>query len=282
MSAANGDGVFGVEETADLLWFYDMHGYAILRGLLDDERLAQIESECVDAQARVRDGELSGRHGSTVFLDDDVSAGAGVVNYVEYVSEVSPAVADAISDPALVSVMRELLGPGCWLRAHEQFGVVYQDARPGRDSGYARIGWHSDWQAGPSLDVWPSTAFTIHVDGTSPANGFLRVVPGSHLWATPAPFRNANGVSVPEGARAAGGRTDRTPPFDMPLRFEKVRGEVAVYAEAGDILLHDAYLWHSAARATDDDARRRHVRGGYFGGTRPPAGVEEFVKNAAR
>lgn len=282
MSAANGHGVFGVEDMADLLWFYDMHGYAILRGLLDADRLAQIESECVDAQARVRGGELSARHGSTVFLDDDASTAAGVVNYVEYVSEVSPAVADAVSDPALVSMMREILGPDCWLRAHEQFGVVYQDARPGRDSGYARIGWHSDWQAGPSLDVWPSTAFTIHVDGTSPANGFLRVVPGSHLWATPAPFRNANGVTVPAGARAAGGRTDRTPPFDMPLRFEKVRGEVAVYAEAGDILLHDAYLWHSAARATDDDERRRHVRGGYFGGVRPPAGVEEFVKNAAR
>ena len=68
----------------------------------------------------------------------------------------------------------------------------------------------------------------------------------------------------------------------MPLRFEKVPGEVAVYAERGDILLHDCYLWHSAARATDDDSRRRHVRGGYFGGTKPAAGVEEFIKNAAR
>lgn len=87
------------------------------------------------------------------------------------------------------------------------------------------------------------------------------MVPGSHLWATPAPCRNAKGVSVPSTARPSGGRTDRTPPFDMPLGFEKIRGEVGVYAERGDIILHDAYLWHSAARATDD-ALRRHVRGG--------------------
>ena len=68
----------------------------------------------------------------------------------------------------------------------------------------------------------------------------------------------------------------------MPLGFEKVRGEVAVYVERGDVILHDAYLWHSAARATDDHATRRHVRGGYFAGTAPATGVEEFIKNAAR
>ncbi|KQS00487.1 phytanoyl-CoA dioxygenase [Williamsia sp. Leaf354] len=281
MGGLHSIGVFGTDEIDDLLWFYEMHGYAILRGLVDETRLARIEAECIEAQERVRSGDLGDRYGSTVFLDEDTET-QGFVNYVEYVSEVSPAVADAVSDPVLRSLMSSLLGENCWLRAHEQFGVVYQDARPGKESGYARIGWHTDWQAGPSLDVWPSTAFTIHVDGTSPANGFLRVVPGSHLWATPAPFRNATGVTVPDGARAARGRTDRTPPFDMPLRFEKVRGEVAVYADAGDVILHDAYLWHSAARATDDGERRRHVRGGYFGGVRPPAGVEEFVKNAAR
>lgn len=85
----------------------------------------------------------------------------------------------------------------------------------------------------PSKDIWPSTAFTFHVDGTSPANGFLRVVPGSHLWATPAPYRNINGVEVPSTARATGGRTATAPPFPMPLGFEKIRGEVAVYAERG-------------------------------------------------
>ncbi|MAU82691.1 phytanoyl-CoA dioxygenase family protein [Gordonia sp. Z-3] len=274
-------GVFGPHELGALVWFYDMHGYATLRGLLTESDVAAVERECTAAQQAVIAGELDIRHGSTVFLDEEAKA-QRFANYVEYVSEISPAVRAAVTHPVLADAMARLLGERAWLRAHEQFGVVYQDARPGRESGYTRIGWHSDWQAGPSLDVWPSTAFTIHIDGTSPANGFLRVVPGSHLWATPAPYRNVNGVEVPATARPAGGRTDRPPPFDMPLRFEKVPGEVAVYAERGDILLHDCYLWHSAARATDDDSRRRHVRGGYFGGTKPAAGVEEFIKNAAR
>ncbi len=93
---------------------------------------------------------------------------------------------------------------------------------------------------GRTSTVWPSVAFTIHVDATSPQNGFLRVLPGSHL-----------------------GGTD-----DMPLGFEKVPGEMAVYCERGDVLLHHSDLWHSAARATDDGegAIRRHVRGGWYGG----------------
>jgi ectoine hydroxylase-related dioxygenase (phytanoyl-CoA dioxygenase family) len=69
----------------------------------------------------------------------------------------------------------------------------------------------------------------------------------------------------------------------MPLRFEKVPGEVAVYADRGDILFHDCYLWHSATLATDGEARRRHVRGSWFGGPIPQSyRDEDFVKNAAR
>ena len=56
---------------------------------------------------------------------------------------------------------------------------------------------------------------------------------------------------VPDGSAPWGGHSTEAPPTEMPLGFEKVLGEVAVYAERGDILFHDAYLWHSAARATD-------------------------------
>ncbi|MEI2653257.1 MAG: hypothetical protein V9G12_14120 [Microthrixaceae bacterium] len=50
----------------------------------------------------------------------------------------------------------------------------------------------------------------------------------------------------------------------MPLGFEKVPGEIATYCERGDVLFHDAYLWHSAARASAEGTMRRHVRGGFL------------------
>jgi hypothetical protein len=113
---------------------------------------------------------------------------------------------------------------------------VYQDARPGCESGYTRIGWHADWQAVPHLDIWSGTAFTFHIDGTSPANGFLRVVAGSHLWATASPFENINRLAVPDGTPPARGHTDTPPSAPMPLGFEKVRGEIPVHAERGDVM----------------------------------------------
>jgi ectoine hydroxylase-related dioxygenase (phytanoyl-CoA dioxygenase family) len=273
--------------------FYRRWGFVVLRDLLPAALLERIEAECVLAQRGVLSGALAGRHGSTKYLDaaretaaDGVGGVGGhgeaerFVNYVEHVEELAPSVETALALPPLRALVGELLGEGFWRNNN---GVVYQDARPGRESGYTRIGWHADWQAIPHLDIWPGTAFTIHVDGTSPANGFLRVVPGSHLWATPSPYENVNGAVVPAGAPAARGYTDTPAPFPMPLGFEKVRGEVPVYAERGDVILHDAFLWHSAARATADATVRRHVRGGWQGGDVALKDTDTgFVKNAAR
>jgi ectoine hydroxylase-related dioxygenase (phytanoyl-CoA dioxygenase family) len=259
--------------------FYDRWGFVVLRDLVDADLIDAMETDCVAAQSGVLAGELDARYGSRKYLDDERKA-ERFVNYVEHAEELAPAIGTALATPALVELVTRILGPGFW---PGRGGVVYQDARPGRESGYTRIGWHADWQAVPHLDIWPGTAFTFHIDGTGPANGFLRVVPGSHLWATASPFENINNVAVPDGAPAARGYTDSPSPAPMPLGFEKIRGEIPVYAERGDVILHDAYLWHSAARATDDNTMRRHVRGGWHGGDRSLMDRETgFVKNAAR
>ena len=259
--------------------FYRRWGFVVLRDLVPPALIDEMEAECVAAQRGVLSGSVDARHGSTKYLDDETKA-ERFVNYVEHVEELAPTIGTALATPALVELVGRLLGPDFW---PARGGVVYQDARPGRESGYTRIGWHADWQAVPHLDIWPGTAFTIHIDGTSPANGFLRVVPGSHLWATASPFQNINNVAVPDGTPPSRGYTDAPPPAPMPLGFEKIPGELPVYVDRGDLILHDAYLWHSAARATDDDTVRRHVRGGWHGGDRSLMDRETgFVKNAAR
>jgi ectoine hydroxylase-related dioxygenase (phytanoyl-CoA dioxygenase family) len=259
--------------------FYDRWGFVVLRDLVDTDLIDAMETECVAAQRAVLAGELDARYGSRKYLDDERKA-ERFVNYVDHIEELAPAIGTSLATPALVDLVTRILGPGFW---PGRDGVVYQDARPGRESGYTRIGWHADWQAIPHLDIWPATAFTFHIDGTSPANGFLRVVPGSHLWATASPFENINNVAVPDGTPASRGYTDTPAPAPMPLGFEKIRGEIPVYVERGDVILHDAYLWHSAARATDDNTMRRHVRGGWHGGDRSLMHRETgFVKNAAR
>jgi ectoine hydroxylase-related dioxygenase (phytanoyl-CoA dioxygenase family) len=258
-SLAREVGVFVAPDFDELDAFFDEHGFAVMRGLYSDEQLRDLEVELERQQHRLVAGELPERCGTVILDDPDaVIDGEAFAHYVCHLTEVSVVARAATYQPDLVAVVGRLLGPQAWLLEDDRFGVVYQDARPGERSGYSRIGWHSDAQSGPTLDVWPSVAFTIHIDATSPQNGFLRVLPGSHH-----------------------GGTD-----DMPLGFEHVPGEIALYCERGDVLLHHSDLWHSAARATDDgdSAVRRHVRGGWYGGARlaPNHGVDDFVKNARR
>jgi ectoine hydroxylase-related dioxygenase (phytanoyl-CoA dioxygenase family) len=218
-------------------------------------------------------------------VEGDVGEKGGrFANYVTHITEVSPSAEAVLAHPVVIGMVERWLGSTYWSARSTRFGFVYQDARTGRESSYSRIGWHSDWQSSPHLDMWPAAAVTVHLDATSPANGFLRVVPGSHRWATPAPYENINGARVPEGSAPWGGYTSQPPPVPMPLGFEKVPGEIALYAEVGDVLFHDCYLWHSAARATVDGSVRRHVRGSWYGGAMAPRdlGPDDFVKNAAR
>jgi ectoine hydroxylase-related dioxygenase (phytanoyl-CoA dioxygenase family) len=239
--------------------FFEQHGFAIVRGLYTDDELQELEIELERQQQRLLVGELPPECGTVILDDPDaVIDGEPFAHYVCHLTEVSEIARAVTLHPVIVDVATRLLGPQRWLLEDDRFGVVYQDARPGERSGYSRIGWHSDHQSGPTLDVWPSVAFTIHVDTTSPRNGYLRILPGSHR-----------------------GGTD-----EMPLGFEHVAGEMALYCERGDVLLHHSDLWHSAARATDDGdgAIRRHVRGGWYGGARlaPDHGLDDFVKNARR
>jgi hypothetical protein len=235
------------------------HGFVVLPGCFDDAALEAMQVELETLQERLIAGELPEGCGTAILDDPDATInGRPFAHYVCEVTRVAPRTRAAVLDPVIVDAVEQLLGPECWLLEDDRFGVVYQDARPGAGSGYSRIGWHSDAQSGPNLDWWPSVAFTIHLDPTSPENGFLRVVPGSHL-----------------------GGTD-----GMPGGFERIAGEIGVYCERGDVLLHHSDLWHSAARATDDPPGgiRRHVRGGWYAGTKPAArhGVGDFVKNARR
>jgi ectoine hydroxylase-related dioxygenase (phytanoyl-CoA dioxygenase family) len=252
-------GVFTAPAYDGLEPFFAEHGFAVMRGLYSEEQLRELEIELERQQARLLAGELPEVCGTVILDDPDaVIDGEPFAHYVCHATEVSEIARAAAYHPDVVDTVARLLGPQAWLLEDDRFGVVYQDARPGAQSGYSRIGWHSDRQSGPHLHVWPSVACTIHIDATSPQNGFLRIVPGSHH-----------------------GSTD-----GMPPGFEPVPGEIALYCERGDVLLHHSDLWHSAARATDDGAGavRRHVRGGWYGGERlePHHGVDDFVKNARR
>jgi hypothetical protein len=233
-------------------------GYVVLSGLLSDAELDVLQSEMETLQRQAASGQLEARYAGDMFLAPFEGDHPPYVHYVNGVTEISAAAHRAIHHPVVLDFVLRVLGPGAYFWDYNGHGAVYQDARPGAGMTYTRIGWHSDHQSRPTSDIWPGVAITVHLDATSPANGFLRVVPGSHLGGTEA----------------------------MPPGFEKVPGEIGVYCDRGDVMFHHSDLWHSAARATEDPPLgvRRHLRGTFLGGRRLAANeeLEPFNKNAAR
>lgn len=269
-------GVFSSDRLDEMQSFFVDQGFAILRGLWSQSEIDQFERDCVSIQEGVMTGTLPDRYGKRDEMNLGGLHSSVAPSHLYHVTELSEPVNNAVHHPALVQSIQTWLDNGWLMGEKGVWGVVFQDARPNPESGYSRLGWHSDWQTGPHDTRWPGVSFTIHIDGTSPSNGFLRVIPGSHRWATPAPYGNVNNVEVPHDARPTGGHTDVAPPYEMPKYFERLPGEIGVYCERGDVLFHDSYIWHSAARGTDDSTKRRHIRGVWRSG----ANVHE--NNAAR
>ena len=243
-----------LDEVVEVL---EAKGYVVIPGLYSTEVLDELQGAMESLQAMVASGELDPTFAGNEFVGAFEGEAPPFVHYVVNVTALSSAAHDAFYHPLVLSVMERCLGPNYWLCCPDGRGVVYQDARPGQGMTYTRIGWHSDHQSRPTSDIWPGVAVTIHLDATSPANGFLRVRPGSHKLTTEA----------------------------LPLGFEKVPGEVGIYCDRGDVILHHCDLWHSAARATEDapGGIRRHLRGSFMGGREPgPGELEPFNKNAMR
>ena len=242
---------------------YQQLGYVVLKGLISEATIAKIETDLALAQSQLVNGDLDEKYGSRL-LDEPgaLIEGKPYRHYVINCSDLSASVAEAASLQIYKDFAQRVFDvKEPWLNDYARFGVVYQDARANAGSKYSRIGWHSDFNSDEASVAWPSFAFTVHIDSTSPANGFLRVVPGSHR-------REIDRDEIGSWA------------------FSAVPGEVPVFAERGDVILHDYKLWHSAARGTADGVagRRRHVRGSWYGGQYLPRehGIGEFYKNAAR
>ncbi|WP_207387035.1 phytanoyl-CoA dioxygenase family protein [Frankia sp. Cppng1_Ct_nod] len=249
------------EAIARLVADFDRDGYVIVRGLFTEHETTELEEALTELQRRVGSGELDRSWAGDDLgadFDDEDGDRLPYVHYVVGVTNLSPVAAAAVDHPVLRGLVGRILGDGFWLYDVDDHGVVYQDARPGPAMTYTRIGWHCDHQSRPTSGIWPGVALTFHLDPTSPANGFLRVLPGSH---------KGDWDAVPGG-------------------FGRISGEVAVYCDRGDVLLHHSDLWHAAARATEDPPGgvRRHMRGSYMGGRplAPGERLEPFNKNAMR
>lgn len=107
--------------------------------------------------------------------------------------------------------------------------------------------WHQDWMywdEPESADPLPVKVFLMYylVD-TSPENGCLRVIPGSHRRRCPQHDYEGHGTDI------------RYEDPDRSVKYADAAGQIDVPIRAGDLLIGDSRVLH-APRANGTDARR--------------------------
>jgi ectoine hydroxylase-related dioxygenase (phytanoyl-CoA dioxygenase family) len=235
----------------DIAAVFDDLGFVVVRDQFGSEEIDELEADLVRVHHALMHGELDARHAAPELQPSQevVIDGVPFLNYVVYANHASPVADRLIRRSAVAELAPGLLEGETFFYDYDRHGVMYLDARGA--SAYKGLVWHPDFESTPDLPIWPAVAFTVNLDDTSPENGFLRMLPGSH----------------------------RTPPVPRPEGYGKVHGEVAVYCQRGDLLLHHSHLWHAASRPSNDDAVRRHIRGKWCSGRPIPAGAWDGTMN---
>jgi hypothetical protein len=232
---------------------FDELGFVVVRGLFTEDEIDELQADLWRVHSALMAGELDRRHAAPELEppSEVVIDGLPFCNYVVYANQASPVADRMIRGSEIAELAPSVIDGPSYFYDYDRHGAMYLDARGA--SNYRGLVWHPDFESTADLPIWPATAFTINLDATSPENGFLRMLPGSH----------------------------RDAPAVRPEAYEKVPGEVAVYCERGDLLLHHSHLWHAAGRPSNDAALRRHIRGKWCSGEPIPAGAWDGTFNGS-
>jgi phytanoyl-CoA hydroxylase len=165
--------------------------------------------------------------------------GEKIVQRFAFINKHHPVLQGLLMDPRLKGLL-ELAGEGARIGEDEKDGMVFNHYINGKNSGFARMGWHTDGLRDIFLGgkLNPMLNVGIHLSNLKPENGGLRIIPGTH----------------------------RQNLYQMLFRkkyfldHDEDPDEVAVLARAGDLTVHDGRLWHRVARSdVQGEASRRRV-----------------------
>lgn len=164
--------------------------------------------------------------------------GSRIVQRYAFANQHSAVLAEFLRDPRFNELL-SLVGPDARLGLDEKDGLVVNHYVNADGSNFTQMGWHTDSVRDLFLGkkILPMLNVGIHLDDQDPANGGLRLLPGTHeqtLWNLL--FRKKS--------------------F---LDNEPDRREVAFRINAGDLTIHDGRCWHRVERSkfTGEASRRR-------------------------
>ena len=137
-------------------------------------------------------------------------------------------------DPHILDMVEQILGPDFALWNSSFFAKPAGDGR--------KTPWHQDGEYWPIRPVATCTVW-MAIDDTTPENGCLRFIPGSHKAQRLRPHATNKNPGYTLHQELLPGEYDERQAFDLVL-------------EAGQMSLHDIFLVHGSEANRSDNARR--------------------------
>jgi len=206
----------------------DEHGFAIVKGVLNEEQVSVLKAEVlriVDPQGKLQPGE-------SVVDGDYIEEARELWKLLEY--------------QPFIRLYAYLLGTD-HMTIHRSAAIIRM---PGNEPMY----WHTDFSfgSGPpqtANDVlnrgeWPNGAW-FYLNGTHPSRAGLAIIPDSHHpdWPGPEGFTLIRNTFYPEGSEP-----DAYTGFEVP-------GMMPVLSDPGDLLLFAARTYHAVFPHNGDEPR---------------------------
>jgi phytanoyl-CoA hydroxylase len=232
---------------------YLRDGYVVVDAALAQD---QVDALCAEA-LRICRGELGPVDGVTPASpsesDDDI-----IRRYIciHHPHKVSPLMRGALSQPAIVDVLTEVIGAN--VKAMQSMLFTKSEGKPGQ-------AWHQDEFHIPTRDRSLTGAW-IALDDATVENGCLWVIPGSHR----------PGVIYPDREHDDARFDCTTEAYDFPYRDKDA---IPVEIPAGAALLFNGYLLHRSLPNTGRHGLRRALVNHYMSAEsllpwhEPPAGT---------
>ena len=189
---------------------FQQQGYIVLRGFFPEEEMTTLIEDIKTADTRENKPSILNK---------------GSLSFYSNIFFLSKKLQKFISQPRLVDVLKQIVGPDIWVR---------WDQAVAKGSGSGTFPWHQDNAYSGLKDshyqLW------IALTKMTPENGGLWLVPGSHKQVLPHKL---------VGSHATYQGTPENPVF--------------IEAKAGDIVLFSSLTLHSTTPNTTQDARWAYV-----------------------
>jgi len=228
----------GQELTLEQRRTFQQSGMIHFPGFITKETVAALWKAVETVQSKWVGEGLEKVNGVPIKYGADVD-GSRIVQRFAFANQHSPVLAEFLKDPRF-QVLLGLVGPDARLGTDEKDGLVVNHYVNADASKFTQMGWHTDSVRDIFLGkkILPMLNVGIHLDDQDPANGGLRLLPGTHeqnLWNML--FRKKNFLDNEPDAR-----------------------EVAFNIKAGDLTVHDGRCWHRVERSRlVGEASRRRV-----------------------